>query len=166
MKPLQAHRIKKNFRGWLPAYEKYRPLWKIVCWNCLQWLEIFFTFVGVGGASFHYKFFPLQIVFLKELRNCILCIIRVCSVLCSVRVSISLHFLSFFGKSRFLCFVFLYLWLLVFSFVFCFEFNILKGFIKTTESPTTDPPTIYHLATDPPTHRPFTHRPTDWLKSK
>ena len=65
LKPLQAHRIKKNFGGGLPVYEKYRPLWKIVSWNCLQWLEILFTFIGVGDASFHYKFFPLQIIFFK-----------------------------------------------------------------------------------------------------
>ena len=27
LKPLQACRIKNNYRGWLPAYEKCRPLW-------------------------------------------------------------------------------------------------------------------------------------------
>ena len=32
--------------------------------------------------------------YLKELRNCILCIIRVWSLFCSVRVYMSLHFLS------------------------------------------------------------------------
>ena len=45
MKPLQAHRIKIISGGGLPAYEKCRPLWKIVSWNCLQWLVILFTFV-------------------------------------------------------------------------------------------------------------------------
>ena len=39
---------------------------KIVSWNCLQWLEIRLTFVGVG-ESFHYKSFPPYIVFFREL---------------------------------------------------------------------------------------------------
>ena len=30
-----------------------------------KWLEILFTFVGAGDATFHYKLFPLR--FLKEL---------------------------------------------------------------------------------------------------
>ena len=32
-----------------------------------KWLEILFTFKGVGNASFHYDLFPLR--FLKELFN-------------------------------------------------------------------------------------------------
>ena len=47
------------------------------------------------------------------------------------------------------------------------DYTPLEGnFIKTTDHrPTdhqpTDPPTIFHLPTDLPTHRPLTHRPTD-----
>ena len=69
---------------------------------------------------------------LKELRNCILCIIRVWSLFCSVRVDISLHFLPIpllklgFNLSEFWSIVFLYLLFLVFSFsVLCFQGNIL-----------------------------------------
>ena len=71
-------------------------------------------------------------LFTKELQNCILCIIRVWSLFCSVRVFVSLHFLAIllaklgFRLSMFWFFVFLYLWLLVFSFsVLCFKFNVI-----------------------------------------
>ena len=37
---------------------------------------------------------------------------------------------------------------------------IFPGLIKTTDQPTTDPPTTYHLPTDPLTAHPPTHRPT------
>ena len=30
---------------------------KIVNWNCLQWLEIFLTFVGLADVSLHYDSF-------------------------------------------------------------------------------------------------------------
>ena len=70
---------------------------------------------------------------LKELRNCILCIIRVQSLFCSVGVYISLHFLPIllvklaFNLSVFLFIVFLYLQFLAFSFsVLCFGFNVIS----------------------------------------
>ena len=73
MKPLQACRIiiiiiiiKKENRVWLPAYKKYRSLWlqsPAISRNCLQWLEILLTFVGIVGVTFHYK--------LTFLKNCL-----------------------------------------------------------------------------------------------
>ena len=32
---------------------------KIVSWNCLQWLEILSTFVGLANVSLHYDLFSL-----------------------------------------------------------------------------------------------------------
>ena len=62
---------------------------------------------------------------LKELRNYILCIFSLWSLFCSVRVYIRLHFLPMilvklvFRLSVFSFFVFLYLWLSIFSFTLC-----------------------------------------------
>ena len=69
---------------------------------------------------------------LKKVRNCILCIIRVWSLYCSVRVYTSLHFLPIrfvkleFCLSVFQFFMFLFLRFLVFSFsVLRFELNVI-----------------------------------------
>ena len=80
--------------------------------------------------------------FLKELRNCILCIIRMWSWVCSVQPYKSLfstnHFIKLiFCLSMILCLVFLYLWFsvsvsLVFRvFAFCFEFNVIIPVVKS-----------------------------------
>ena len=57
------------------------------------------------NKTFSYCLIQILLLFsylLKELRDCILCIICVWSLFCSVRVYISLHFLPiFFGKTRF-----------------------------------------------------------------
>ena len=64
LKPLQARRIKKNYRGGgLPSYEKFLSLkvaWqrKTVSGNCLQWLEVLLTLVEVGDVKFQHKSFP------------------------------------------------------------------------------------------------------------
>ena len=70
---------------------------------------------------------------LKELRNCILCIIHVWSLFWSVCVCIGLHFLSIllvklgFRLSMFWFFMFLFLWFFVFLFfVLSFEFNVIS----------------------------------------
>ena len=61
---------------------------------------------------------------LKQLRNCILCIISAWSFFCSARVNISLHFLPIllvklgFRLSVFWFFMFLFHWFLVFIFLF------------------------------------------------
>ena len=93
----------------------------VICEAILFW----FTFSGtkiLWWGSLNYE--------LKDLRNCILCLISVWSLFCSVRVYISLHFLPMilvkldFRLSVFWFFVFLYLWVLIFSFALCFEFNV------------------------------------------
>ena len=75
--------------------------------------QIFFSFIffllGGGGRLWFISVWPL---------------------FCSVRVYISLHFLPMilvklvFHLSVFQFFVFLYLWVLIFSFALCFEFNV------------------------------------------
>ena len=93
----------------------------VICEAILFW----FVFSGtkiLWWGSLNYE--------LKDLRNCILCLISVWSLFCSVRVYISLHFLPMilvkldFRLSVFWFFVFLYLWVLIFSFALCFEFNV------------------------------------------
>ena len=75
----------------------------------------------------------ITIPHLKELQNCILCVIPVWSLFCSVRVYKGLHFLSIllvklgFRLSMFYFFVFLFLHLC--SFALCFEFNVLIDLI-------------------------------------
>ena len=74
-----------------------------------------------------------RLIMLKELQNCILCIIPVWSLFCSVQVYKSLHFLPIllvklgFCLSMFQFFVFLFLYLC--SFVLSFEFNVLIDLI-------------------------------------
>ena len=75
---------------------------------------------------------PLQNIVLKELRNCILCIIRVWSLFCSARVHVSLHFLPIllvklgFRLFVFWFFVLLYFWYLIFTFsVPCIGLNVI-----------------------------------------
>ena len=68
---------------------------------------------------------------LKELRNFILCIIRVWLLFCSIRVYISLHFLPRFSSFCVLVFLLSYLWLSIFSFGLCFELNIFLKDFKT-----------------------------------
>ena len=70
---------------------------------------------------------------LKGVTNCILCITRVWSLFCSVRVYIRLYFLPILlvklclRLSVFWFFMFLFLWTLLFIFsVLCFEFNIIS----------------------------------------
>ena len=62
---LQACRTKKNKEEErIPAYKKYRLLWlpdldKLSVRNCLQWVKIRLTVVGLADGSFHYNPFPL-----------------------------------------------------------------------------------------------------------
>ena len=84
------------------------------------------------------KGFSTQYALLKELQNCILCVVGVWSLFCSVRVYIILHFLPIllvklsFRLSMFWLFIFLFLWFLDFSFsVLCFEFNVISKALKT-----------------------------------
>ena len=53
-----------------------------------------------------------------------MCYLPVVSILFSLDLYKSAIFTYFFGKTRFSSFVFLYLWLLIFSFALCFEFNV------------------------------------------
>ena len=73
-----------------------------------------------------------------KLRNCILCIIQVWLLFCSVWVYISLHFLPIllvklvFRLSVFWFLMFLFLWFLVFGFsVLRFEFNVISKNLTT-----------------------------------
>ena len=84
------------------------------------------------------KGFSTRYALLKELQNCILCVVGLWSLFCSVRVSIILHFLPIllvklsFRLSMFWLFIFLFLWFLDFSFsVLCFEFNVISKVLKT-----------------------------------
>ena len=55
----------------------------------------------------------------KELRNCILCILRARSLFCSIRICISLYFLPILSKNQFFvfpCSIF---------YLFCFEFEFI-----------------------------------------
>ena len=80
----------------------------------------------------------LVFLLLKELRNCILCIIRVRSLFCLVWVYRSLNFLRIllvklgFSLSVFQFLVFLYLWVYIFSFALYFELNV---FLKELRNP-------------------------------
>ena len=82
--------------------------------------------------------FFLLFTILQELRNCILCIIPVWSLFCSVRVYKSLHFLPILLVKLgfvFLCFSFscscisVFLFLYLCSFALSFEFNVLIDLI-------------------------------------
>ena len=70
---------------------------------------------------------------LKELQNCILCIIPVWSLFCSVRVQKSLHVLLIHLVFVFLCFIFscfcFFVILYLCCFALCFEFNALIDLI-------------------------------------
>ena len=55
-------------------------------------------------VSFCFTFEILINVYLKELKNCSLCIIHVRSLFCSVQVYVSLHFVFFFLCFGFSCF--------------------------------------------------------------
>ena len=56
--------------------------------------------------------------------------LRVVSILFSTGLYNSAFSTYYFGKTKFLSFMFLYLWLLIFSFALCFQFNVfLKGSI-------------------------------------
>ena len=86
------------------------------------------------SAGYFFKFaFILCLKYLKEGRNCILCIIWIWSLFCSVQNNMSLNFLLTllvkpgFHLSAFWFLVFLYLWFLVFSFsVLYFEFKAIS----------------------------------------
>ena len=82
--------------------------------------------------------FFLLFTILQELRNCILCIIPVWSLFCSVRVYKRLHFLPILLVKLgfvFLCFSFscfcisVFLFLYLCSFALSFEFNVLTDLI-------------------------------------
>ena len=66
---------------------------------------------------------------LKDLQNCILCIIPVWSLFCSIRVYKSLHFLLVHLVFVLLCFIFscfcFFVFLYLCCFALCFEFNVL-----------------------------------------
>lgn len=86
-------------------------------------------YVLQNNIVFFYHVYIVYLFLLKELRNCILSIIRVWPLLCSVQVCIFYLLLLKLGfnLSVFGFLVFLYLWLLVFSFsVQCFEFNVVS----------------------------------------
>ena len=96
--------------------------------------------IQIVYTSSKHVFYSVQYLtsILKELRNCILCIIPVWSLFCSIRVYKSLHFLQIllvklgfvflcFGFSCFCISVFLFLYIC--SFAISFEFNVLIDLI-------------------------------------
>ena len=87
------------------------------------------TVIFIATISLKLIFFNL-LGPLNEIRNCVLCIIRLRSLFCPVRVYVSLCFLPIllvklgFRLSAFLFFVYLYLWLLILSFGLYFVLNV------------------------------------------